>query len=279
MKIPNKLYKYKAFNQVNLEMLLTSSIYCANPLTFNDPLDCSPNIILDDRIENSYALFNLNYIKTVNEIRAVFKGFEFSEKTQKVLDGFCISKAEELTAGNSFDVMFNGYSNIISGSLIRYLNPGVFSLAEEMDSILMWSHYAEQHNGFCFGYSINKLSDDINHLHPVDYNQKDASIDISMLIDMIEGKEKNKVQSEIFSAALLKKTKDWEYEKEWRFIDQIGTKKTSLLKITDLYFGLRFNEKVRTMIMKSLKNDNISFHQMVRKIDEYKLESRQLSLP
>ena len=44
MMANTKLYKYKPFNLQTLAMLIYDQIYCADPTTFNDPLDTKPCI-------------------------------------------------------------------------------------------------------------------------------------------------------------------------------------------------------------------------------------------
>jgi len=46
-KLPKKLYKYRKFNTSTLRLLSQAEVYCADPQTFNDPLDCRPVIRVD----------------------------------------------------------------------------------------------------------------------------------------------------------------------------------------------------------------------------------------
>jgi hypothetical protein len=36
---PNRLYKYRTFNDKTVDMLVMDELYFADPSTFNDPLD------------------------------------------------------------------------------------------------------------------------------------------------------------------------------------------------------------------------------------------------
>ena len=42
--IPSRLYKYKSFSVDSLDLLVSDSLYFADPTTFNDPLDCNPSV-------------------------------------------------------------------------------------------------------------------------------------------------------------------------------------------------------------------------------------------
>lgn len=41
-KTPNRLYKYRSFSNLTLEMLFADTLYFADPSSFNDPLDTQP---------------------------------------------------------------------------------------------------------------------------------------------------------------------------------------------------------------------------------------------
>ncbi|MBV9575704.1 MAG: DUF2971 domain-containing protein [Gammaproteobacteria bacterium] len=42
---------------------------------------------------------------------------------------------------------------------------GILSLSSCNDSILMWSHYADFHKGFCIGFKTNSLGFQLFHLN------------------------------------------------------------------------------------------------------------------
>lgn len=76
------------------------------------------------------------------------------------------------------------------------------SFSERNDSILMWSHYANEHRGICVGYS---LKDILSHctIFPVIYDDKLPQFDENAAV----------------SPTVLTKYIDWSYEKEWRIIN------------------------------------------------------------
>ena len=42
--IPRRLFKYRAFNNLTLDMIIAENLYYADPSTFNDPLDTRPSL-------------------------------------------------------------------------------------------------------------------------------------------------------------------------------------------------------------------------------------------
>ncbi|QSX31785.1 DUF2971 domain-containing protein [Shewanella cyperi] len=86
---------------------------------------------------------------------------------------------------------------------------GVLSLTEKADNLLMWSHYAESHSGYCIGFKSNHSffnrkrseKDEFYHLRKVKYLPRRPS---KLMVDM-NGTDMFLLKSDI-----------WEYEQEWR---------------------------------------------------------------
>lgn len=81
---------------------------------------------------------------------------------------------------------------------------GCFS--ERNDSLLMWSHYADEHRGLCIGYKLHDLIKNYN-CFPVIYND-----------EMPQEKEIGLDKKDSLMKYILTKCSDWSYEKEWRII-------------------------------------------------------------
>jgi len=85
----------------------------------------------------------------------------------------------------------------------------VLSLSENRDSLLMWSHYARHHSGFLIGFDSGQeiLANGSPHrlLTPVTYAAQRPT---------------RPTFEELTNEELLHtKSKQWEYEREWRIID------------------------------------------------------------
>ena len=107
--------------------------------------------------------------------------------------------------------------------------------SETNADLLMWSHYAQQHKGFCVEYDIQKmmsedcsLFDPIGHLFPIVYRNKRQPVrDIISLAQSLAVLNADIHNHNEYSGdeplddilpLFLIKSKDWEYEKEWRII-------------------------------------------------------------
>lgn len=108
---------------------------------------------------------------------------------------------------------------ILSNSTSLKDNFRVLCITQQYDNILMWSYYATNHTGFCFQYSYDNLIDLITDL-PL------SGICIFGKIDYNLTRPAQKTRVNRFSYTDLKfyidavftKFKEWEHEREYRFV-------------------------------------------------------------
>lgn len=146
---------------------------------------------------------------------------------------------------------------------------GVYCLSEINDNILMWSHYASNHTGFCIEFERTKENDlKPESCVPIIYPDDDS-------IPVIENEELE--SSKTFAKIATTKSKLWSYEKEWRIISrEIGGRTSSLPgDITSIIFGCRMNEGNRNTIRKILKTD-IKYYEAIENDSQYKLNIEPL---
>lgn len=111
----------------------------------------------------------------------------------------------------------------------------------------MWSHYGDQHRGICLGYRIPQA--ERSRLHPVDYGGERIVL-ASSVAAMLMGDEK--AREAVDGAVLLKKARDWRYEKEWRLLGPRGDA-DSPLELFEVLFGMRCEGAVKHAIAKALE--------------------------
>ncbi|EEE41205.1 hypothetical protein METSMIALI_00086 [Methanobrevibacter smithii DSM 2375] len=138
----------------------------------------------------------------------------------------------------------------------------VSCLSEIHDSILMWSHYANQHQGFCIGYDTSEIEEKIKkQLFPVFYHET-----FFPLINVdISDKKLN----------LLIKYKDWRYEREWRLISD---EKFLPLKPSKIYLGVKFNEEYLDYFKDIACEKNCKLYRMKMNYSEYALKAKEINL-
>lgn len=60
---PKKVFKYRKFNDLTLDSLVSDNIYYSSPSAFNDPFDCSPSLV-SDSINNELEKILAELIKS-----------------------------------------------------------------------------------------------------------------------------------------------------------------------------------------------------------------------
>lgn len=270
---PNRLFKYRSFSDLTLEMLVTDQVYFADPVTFNDPLDTKPQLSADiDDIELEEILAKLVMQRERAEMTAAAKRIKYKgPKTIEHILRHSKRQAKLLLSEirySSNDPFYDDYTGDdlvrmllsfnVESELLRRYDRGVFSLAERANCPLMWSHYGDQHKGICIGFSVPK--DATITVQKVNYTGS-RLVKASSVAAMLRGDED--ARQEVDHAVLANKAGDWSYEKEWRVIGERGLQDTSL-ELEEVIFGMRCKSSVIHSVIKALegRSRDVKFHQM-----------------
>jgi hypothetical protein len=249
------LYKYLPFNDGSLQVIESNTIKFTDPTAFNDPFDCMP--VLDSE---KFLAWLLNNSEKRNELIKKFGS------SAKLLQKKSVLKKEIIDSSDSF-----------VADLQKKV--GVLCLSEDPLSILMWSHYADNHKGFVVEFKIpvyeydtpsNKMIDYLLKLIPqkVLYSTKRPKLNI--LSDRIK----------MIDDALLTKHIDWSYEKEQRVIDAVrgaGIHKFNANLITSVLTGAKMTPdnkiKLKSLLDKHNKvhSGSIKIYECHRSQNEFKL--------
>lgn len=141
-------------------------------------------------------------------------------------------------------------------------NKAVCCFSRDKANILMWSHYADSHKGFCIGID-EKIYENNNLLSNISYKELDSS-DLKSITTPVCPGEINKNYEKL----ITHKHEDWKYEKEARVILELNEKnslgKTLPLlegQIKEVYFGCKMLEKHKMLIKKIMKS-KVDYYQM-----------------
>jgi len=218
-----KLYKYREFGEFTDKIIQNSSLYFSSPESFNDPFDCNlqfKNPITKEQIaETIINIHNVSHSKNDNIDRIVAtymdKPEEFANLMQKQLANRIVS-----------DI-------------------GVLSLSADPKNILMWSHYASNHEGLVLEFNISQNS-------PCFINVPDTPPILALPVEYKTRYQLlNYGNAEDIERLLLTKYIDWKYEQEYRVIDihYQGEKEFKKLDLTGIIFGLKASESdIRNLI-------------------------------
>lgn len=184
------LYKYRKMKSKNLDRTFThNEIYFPSPLSFNDPFDCRPRIMLS---RNRQA--RKNYLKSILKK-------QHPQYTKRHIDEI-INKNPIMI--KSSEVQGEAYEFIYKN---QYQNYGIYCLSEIPDNILMWSHYTQSHEGICLQFKANVSSSLFHKAFKIRYKKTYPCINI-----------KNQNVINRFLDTFFIKSKDWKYEQERRVI-------------------------------------------------------------
>ena len=232
---------YKYVGPQILEPVQKRTLRFSSAQYLNDPFECLP------RLDNRDVLEEIERLK--------------SETVFSILpESFWKQKAEDI------DVNHNVIEQEAQAKLQSKMDSmGILALSRVRNSCLMWSHYAQNHEGYVLGFDDDSAF----------FKMKLTEDDIGVLKDVKYQIERHKLTRSEKGAALgdlemfFVKSTDWGYEKEVRMIFPmeacsevapglfVREYPTSALK--EVVFGCRCGEETKSKIRKSLSGQEVSY--------------------
>lgn len=236
--VPTKLYRYMGFGQFWKENLFKGQIHLSKPSEFNDPFDCVAFVDMKE-FWNKYG--NPEFIKN---------------------NGFSL----ELPSNPPEELL-----SILHKEMIGFTQDEmrVCCFTECKNSLLMWSHYANSHKGFCVEYDTNKIPQNIRRFFlPVVYQKQiyNATHDL--------GNTRNNAFNFLFF-----KSKEWSYEKEWRiaiYQEQLVKPFDFLEAISCVTLGINCEDDNKNNIVSWAKNRQIPVCQEIINYKDYSIDIKRL---
>ncbi len=204
LKFPEKVYKYRDWSDsYHQKVLKNNEVFMSSPKLFNDPFDC--------RITANFSLLNSN------EKKKEYVDYLFSKHKSDTH----LTDADKKRVYNE---RLNELINEIQGfqkraddfSIDMYDDVfGVLSLSCVWDNLLMWSHYAKNHTGFCVGFHEEKMrnSDLFGKGGKVLYVNKYPEIH-----PLQEFNQDEMETAQRYFKMTHVKAEDWKYEQEYRLM-------------------------------------------------------------
>jgi len=218
MSTPPYLYKYQSVTQYSLRSLADETVWMSSPASFNDPFDCAINLDLK-KLKESVA----------HAVERVTQG-------ALVGDSLKALRPEDETA----------YSTLRDSLRVHMQKIGVLCLSETPNEILMWSHYAEYHKGFCIEYRIDEISPLKTKAQPVRYTDVYPSLSLKNLPADAE--------DNFIDVCVYTKASQWSYEREWRAIMPVGGKLyRAPAPVSAIIFGARMSDAHKRDIYQILR--------------------------
>ncbi len=168
-----------------------------------------------------------------------------------------------------FDPLIRVMDAIKSKDMKQILNYRISCLSSKWHDILMWSHYANKHQGICIEYDINNLIKQSNIIfRKIDYIEKlpkpfDGIYFEPSFLTVGEkpvGFDDRRYEDEItLIDTFTRKQKTWEYEKEYRLLLRADNEEDFLqhCPIKAIYFGKDMEQKNKDFIASMVADMNI----------------------
>lgn len=184
LKPPPYLHYCRPYDDFAVEILKERKLFLKSPKDFNDPFDCSAFALR--RGTAGYYKRSFKHDLAKKHIRE-----EQKERIRSVL------KAKLYEQPQFWD-------EVMRGMQLEAEKFGVFSFTERPDNFLLWSYYADKHNGICFGFEMRHMPDDLRRVMKVRYVKKRPIVGFS---------NQNDYHSIFDTKSLL-----WKHEREWRAV-------------------------------------------------------------
>jgi hypothetical protein len=243
LNTPAILYKYRNFDEegYNLKALEESKLWFSSADRFNDPYDSTIQFDYSTVDRKTVFKWGLHNIKRDNPHLSIIEQMKLTEENinRNILDPVELERS-------------------IDGNKQQTLKKfGICSLTSDSKNLLMWSHYADCHKGFCFGIDTKKLLSIQNYyatkkeiltLYRMDYRSDIPNYNFfeSMLENYGE---------KYISHLLLVKSEEWKYEKEYR-LSILGHTNVALPifkeAIVEIYLGCKIKDDNRDAILNTL---------------------------
>lgn len=222
--LPKRIYKYRSDTPYARKNLESSTIWLASPESYNDPYDC----FLRFSGSSTVSAFERGFIDafiTGYELDISLEKIEEAKQSPTPLQTLIqnISNEGKPGAKHMAEVLSN-FAPACIDTMLGFLQllrkvAKICSFSAINDSILMWSHYACDHKGFCIEYDLQKFDPDdpfLRNLYPIIYSHE--LFDLTPWAEKIVSGKAADLTTVFPLLGVLQKFEGWEYEREWRYV-------------------------------------------------------------
>jgi hypothetical protein len=249
------LFKYFQINDNFKTTLVNNQIWFSSPDDFNDPFDCN--------LKCQY-LKDVEFEERINdELREEFNSVDCNEqyfRKHKMLTSIAEAHDDNLKTNTS-------KLNINFQESVKDM--GVACFSKKNDSILMWSHYADNHKGVCLKFKTSDAKF-FDNVATVKYTEKFPNLNYEF--------QYSDSQNFLF----FTKSKEWTYEEEVRVLKkprQLFKFKPEVLD--SIYFGAKCTVKNRNEIIELVQEkrefENVKFFKVKLDSEAFKLRFEEIT--
>jgi hypothetical protein len=221
----------------------TNTLLASNPSSFNDPFEFKARIYFDEEQEECS--------------RVRFLADQPDETAEQFQDWW----------GQTTKPFDLHRDRVMRRRLLQRL--GVACLSKTSDHILMWSHYARSHTGFCIGYDYDRVKEHANvQAHgSVQYTRTSPTHYYS-----------RESMRDLVKQCLFYKSEEWEYEQEVRVIyRESGVISLATGAVRELHVGCLATDHVKEQALSIADVAGIECWQMIEDPSDYSLTRRPVT--
>ncbi|HCF2637070.1 TPA: DUF2971 domain-containing protein [Pseudomonas aeruginosa] len=278
--IPRRLFKYRSFSGHALDNFRNGTLWCTTASNFNDPYDSALSFdAYSDEMIAEAAARSLGVYSDAEVVEILASDNCISEVFSRV-----VQKYPDLNAELVEKVVINlrTVQRDHRVKMIDLVNDGlqsttkICSLCERIDSVVMWSHYAQNHTGFAIEYDFSVLPPSdflVRSLWPVIYDNKlyDATGHLGLAL------KKDEPASLFLIGAALHKAQDWSYEAEWRLVipesQDDPPRSFKAPAPSAVYIGSRMSDKNVESVLSISRHLDVPVYQMQLSRFEFSMEA------
>lgn len=238
--LPRFLYKYtgKRLDRIG-DIIVNRRLHFSDPIKFNDPFDCALDLDLQRGASDQDWVEYFTHLVEEEEPDSAP-----NERRARAVDN--------VRRGRHKDPRFVNATRNDIRQIVKKLGrkQGVLCLSSDPKNVMMWAHYADNHEGLLFRFDCHYMADQTSgelRTYPIDY-----SVSFPRIPDYLKalGKFKNGDFRAISKLFFCRKSRDWKNEKEWRFF---STKPNSFVKfyepmLSGIIFGWKMSDNTRNLI-------------------------------
>lgn len=189
------LYKYSRFGEHSESLLTTPTIWYSAPSALNDPFECRPWFTFDGTESQLIEML----------ARVAQRNYPSYTREQVAAEAKRLYLAGRHTDPDFLRTFRAGVVDMLSTRI------GVCCLSKSNTNILMWSHYAREHTGFCLEFAASDQTPVFGEAQEVKYASSFPAVDFF-----------NTPHESQVDLIFLTKFIGWQYEEEYRIIDHLS---------------------------------------------------------
>ena len=223
------LYKYGKLGKHSESLFSTPTIWFASPASLNDPFECRPWFDFVGTDEEAVTFL----------VRALRKRDPNLSTVDALARAFAMLEGGRLKDSRLWNFFRKDIARLVATDI------GICCLTTSNTNILMWSHYASDHRGYCLEFSASDSTPFFGEAQKVSYSKDFPTVNIfstprDSQVDLI----------------FLTKFEGWRYEEEYRIVDHqlgAGLRSYPSLSLKIVTFGMRMTDEDKNNIQRWLQ--------------------------